>query len=194
MVFAGMLPWFFFATAVSEATNSLSSNGALVAKIYFPRLIIPLSSVLVSLVDYLISCLLIIAIMVWTGTAPTLRLLVFPLLTLWVVGLALAVGIWAAAMTVRYRDLRHLIPFLLQLGIYVSPVGYTASIVPERWRLLYSLNPMVGIIDGYRWALLGNEFTAFLPGVLFSSLVTVLFLIFGIAYFRKVERTFVDFL
>ena len=194
MVFAGMLPWFFFATAVSEATNSLSSNGALVAKIYFPLLIIPLSSVLVSLVDYLISCLLIIAIMVWTGTAPTLRLLVFPLLTLWVVGLALAVGIWAAAMTVRYRDLRHLIPFLLQLGIYVSPVGYTASIVPERWRLLYSLNPMVGIIDGYRWALLGNEFTAFLPGVLFSSLVTVLFLIFGIAYFRKVERTFVDFL
>ncbi|QPK64930.1 ABC transporter permease [Methylomonas sp. LL1] len=194
LVFAGMLPWFFFATAVSDCTSSLSSNGALVGKIYFPRLIIPMNSVLVCLVDYLVSCLLIVGVMVWTGTTPTLRLLALPLLTLWICGLSFGIGIWCAALTVRYRDLRHLVPFLLQLGIYVSPVGYSATIVPERWRFEYSLNPMVGIIDGYRWSLLGNDFVAYLPGVGISALMTLVMIITGIFYFRRCEKTFVDFL
>jgi len=194
LVFAGMLPWFFFSTAVSDCTTSLSSNGALVGKIYFPRLIVPLNSLLVCLVDYLVSCILIVFVMTWTGTMPSLRLLIWPFLTLWVAVLALGIGIWSAALTVRYRDLRHLIPFLLQLGIYVSPVGYSATIIPERWRFLYSLNPMVGIIDGYRWSLLGNEFVAYLPGVGLSALMTLVMIVTGIIYFRKCEKTFVDFL
>lgn len=194
LVFAGMLPWFFFATAVSDCTMSLSTNGALVGKIYFPRLIAPFSSILVCLVDYLVSCVLIVFVMIWTGTMPSLRLLLLPVLTLWVASLAMGIGIWCAALTVRYRDFRHLVPFLLQLGIYVSPVGYSATIVPERWRFAYSLNPMVGIIDGYRWALLGNEFMAYLPGVLLSALMTVIMTVTGIFYFRSCEKTFVDFL
>ncbi len=194
LVFAGMLPWFLFATAVSDCTNSLNSNGALVGKIYFPRLIIPLNSVMVCMVDYLVSCSLIVFVMVWTGTVPTLRLLILPFLTLWVAGLSFGIGIWCSALTVRYRDLRHLVPFLLQLGIYVSPVGYSATVIPERWRFEYSLNPMVGIIDGYRWSLLGNEFVAYMPGVALSALMTLVMIVTGVFYFRKCEKTFVDFL
>lgn len=194
LVFAGLLPWLFFSSAVSDCTNSLSSNGGLVSKVYFPRLIIPLNSVIVCMVDYLVSCLLIVLIMMLTGTEPTLRLLALPLLTLWVASLAFGLGIWCAALTVRYRDIRHLVPFILQLGVYVSPVGYSATLVPEKWRALYSLNPMVGIIDGFRWATLGKEFNAYMPGVFFAVAMTGILLITGIIYFRKCEKTFVDFL
>lgn len=194
LVFAGMLPWFFFSSAVSECTNSLSTNGALVGKIYFPRLIIPLSTITVSSVDYLVSCFLIIAVMLWYSEAPTWRLLTLPLLTIWVASLSFGLGVWFSALTVRYRDLRHLVPFILQLGIYISPVGYSATLVPERWLPLYSLNPMVGIITGYRWALLGSEFTAYVPGVAFSFSITLLLVWSGVRYFRKCEKTFVDYL
>ena len=194
LVFAGMLPWFFFSTAVSDCTTSLASNGALISKIYFPRLIVPITSTTVCLVDYLVSCILIVFVMVWYGVAPTWRLLAWPLLTLWVAGFAFGLGIWCASLTIRFRDLRMLIPFLLQLGIYASPVGYSATIVPENWRFLYSLNPMVGIIDGYRWALLGNDFQAYLPGVAMSLVLTIVTIITGIRYFRRNEKSMVDFL
>jgi lipopolysaccharide transport system permease protein len=194
LVFAGMLPWFLFATAVSECTNSLSTNGALVGKIYFPRLIIPLSTITVSLVDYFVSCILIVGVMLWYSIAPSWRLLALPVLTFWVVSLAFGVGVWFAALTVRYRDLRHLVPFILQLGIYISPVGYSATLVPEKWLPLYSLNPMVGIINGYRWALLGNDINAYIPGVTLSFSITLIMVWTGILYFKKCEKTFVDFL
>lgn len=194
LVFSGMLPWFFFAQSVSDCSNSLLSNSALVGKVYFPRLIVPLTSLLVCAVDYAVSCLLIIVLVAWTGVMPDWRILALPLLTLWVAALALGLGLWGAALTVKYRDFKHLIPFMLQLGIYISPVGYTAGIVPERWRLLYSMNPLVGIIDGFRWAILGKEFEAFTPGVLISLAFTGIVLVSGVVYFRRVEKTLVDFL
>lgn len=194
LVFAGLVPWYFFSNGVSDCTSSVASNGGLVAKIYFPRIIIPFASILVSLVDYLVSFLLIIVVVLWTGVYPDWKIVFFPLLTLWVMMLALGFGLWGAALSVKYRDLRHLIPFLLQLGIYASPVAYAATIVPEKWRFLYSLNPMVGIINGFRWAILGKEFNIYDSGMALSMLFTILLLVSGILVFRKLEKTFVDYL
>jgi lipopolysaccharide transport system permease protein len=194
LVFSGMLPWFFFSSAISECSNSVLANGSLVGKIYFPRLIVPLSTIVVNLVDYAVSCLLIILIIAWTGVYPSWQILMLPLLTLWVCALALGLGIWGAALNVRYRDLRFVIPFILQLGIYISPVGYSATIVPEKWRLIYSMNPMVGIIDGFRWAILGTKSEAYMTGIYISLLITLFLLISGIAYFRHAETKFVDYL
>jgi lipopolysaccharide transport system permease protein len=194
LVFSGMLPWFFFSSAISECSNSVLSNGSLVGKVYFPRLIIPLSSIAVNLVDYTVSCLLIVVLIAWTGVLPSWRIVILPLLTLWVAALALGMGIWGAALNVRYRDLRFVIPFVLQLGVYISPVGYSAAIVPERWRPLYSINPMVGIIDGFRWAILRTNSETYTGGVYISVFFTVVLLVTGVSYFRRVEKKFVDFL
>lgn len=194
LVFAGMLPWFYFSTTVSDCSSSVLSNSGLVGKIYFPRLIAPLSTLAVCTVDYLVSCALIILVVIWTGTPPSIGILALPLLTLWTAALGFGFGVWAAALNVRYRDLRHLIPFLLQLGIYISPVGYSAAIVPPHYRLLYSINPLVGIIDGFRWAILGGHFDAYLPGIAISIGLTALMLVTGIAHFRRVEKSFVDYL
>jgi lipopolysaccharide transport system permease protein len=194
LVFSGLMPWLFFAAAVSEVSNSVQSNAALVGKIYFPRLIITVSVLLVCLVDYAVSCLLIVVVALWTGYPPDLRILYLPVLTLWVAALAYGLGLCGAAMNVRYRDFRHLIPFALQLGVYVSPVGYSANLVPGKWRWVYSLNPMTGIIDGFRWAILGEQFDVYIPGMMFSIAATIAFLVLGLYWFRQVERQFVDFL
>ena len=194
VVFAGMLPWFFFSTAVSDCSNSIINNSSIVGKIYFPRLLIPVNSLLVALVDYAVSCSLIVVLVIWTGFYPDWRIAMLPLLTIWVAALSFGFGVWGAALNVRHRDLRFIIPFLLQLGIYISPVGYSAAIVPERFKLLYSLNPMVGIIDSFRWAILGGSFDVYLPGVMISAGVTIILVVTGVIYFRRVEKMFADYL
>jgi lipopolysaccharide transport system permease protein len=194
LVFSGLMPWLFFAATVNDVSNSVQSNAALVGKIYFPRLIITISVLVVCLVDYAVSCLLIVVVALWTGVPPDLRILYLPVLTLWVAAFGYGLGLCGAALNVRYRDFRHLIPFLLQLGVYVSPVGYSASLVPEKWRWLYSLNPMTGIIDGFRWAILGQRFDVYVPGMVFSIVATAAVLGLGLYWFRHVERQFVDFL
>lgn len=194
LVFSGLMPWLFFAAAVTEVSNSVQTNAALVGKIYFPRLIITIAVLLVCFIDYAVSCLLIVVVALWTGVPPDWRILYLPALTLWVAAFGYGVGLCGAALNVRYRDFRHLIPFALQLGVYVSPVAYSAHLVPEKWRWLYSLNPMTGIIDGFRWAILGQHFDVYVPGMVFSIAATVVILGLGLYWFRKVERQFVDFL
>lgn len=192
LILAAMLPWQFFASSVSESGNSLIGNANIISKIYFPRLVIPTSAVMVSFVDFLISGVLIFALMLWYGFSPDWRLLALPLLMLLVFACALGTGLWLAALTVKYRDFRYITPFIVQLGLYVSPVGFSSAIMPEQWRLLYSINPMVGIIDGFRWALLAGQEPLYWPGLLLSLAMTLILLISGTMYFRKTERSFAD--
>lgn len=192
LVLAAMLPWQFFASAVGESGNSLIGNANMISKIYFPRLVIPVSSVIVSFVDLLISGILLLAVMFWYGFTPDWRMLAVPLLLLLVFCVALGAGLWIAALTVKYRDFRYVTPFIVQLGLYVSPVGFSSTIIPEQWRLLYNLNPMVGIIDGFRWALLSGPSPVYWPGLALSLSLTLLLLISGTIYFRKTERSFAD--
>jgi len=164
MVFSAMLPWQFFATAFAEAGNSLIGSAGMISKVYFPRLVIPTSAVIVSFVDFLISFAILIVLMVWYGFMPDLRILMLPLFVLIAFAASLGAGLWIASLNVRYRDFRYIIPFVVQIGMYVSPVGFSSSIVPEKWRLLYSLNPMVGVIDGFRWAIIGGDYQIYWPG------------------------------
>jgi lipopolysaccharide transport system permease protein len=192
MVFAAMLPWQFFASAMSEASNSLIGNANLISKIYFPRLIIPTSSVITSFVDFLISAIILVGLMVWYQFVPSMRILTLPFFIAIAIVVSIGVGLWLAALNVKYRDFRYIVPFIVQFGLYVSPVGFSSGIVPDRWRLLYSLNPMVGVIDGFRWAILGGDVKIYWPGFFVSlALVFILFMI-GIWYFRKTENTFAD--
>lgn len=192
LVFAAMLPWQFFANSFSGASNSLITNTNLISKIYFPRLIIPTSSVVVSFVDFLISAAILVGLMVWYNFLPTWRMIALPLLILTAIIAALGAGLWISALNVKYRDFRYVVPFIVQFGLYISPVGFSSSVVPDKWRLVYSLNPMVGVIDGFRWAILGNDALVFMPGFIFSIGLVVLLLIYGIKYFRATERTFAD--
>jgi lipopolysaccharide transport system permease protein len=192
MVFAAMLPWQLFATSLSEGSNSLITNANLVSKVYFPRMIVPASAVIVSFVDFLISCALLVLLMIWYQVWPTWNLLAMPLFTLLALVTSTGAGLWLAALNVEYRDFRYVVPFIVQFGLYVSPVGFSSSIVPEKWRLLYSLNPMVGVIDGFRWAISGDRAFIYLPGLIASLGVTFVLLATGIWYFRKMERTFAD--
>lgn len=192
LVFAALLPWQFFANAFSGAGDSLISNAGMISKVYFPRLVIPASAVIVSFADFLISLLILVGLMVWYGFAPSLRLLTLPLFIFVVFAAAIGAGLWIAALNVKYRDFRIIIPFIVQFGLYLSPVGFSSSIVPEQWRLLYSLNPMVGVIDGFRWAILGGNTTLYWPGFLLSLLLVLVILVTGIVYFRKTEKTFAD--
>lgn len=192
MVFAAMLPWQFFANAFSEAGGSLIGNASMISKVYFPRLIVPTSTIIVSLVDLLISAIILAALMAWYGYAPSLRVLTLPLFVMLAFAAALGAGLWVAALNVKYRDFRYIIPFIVQFGLYVSPVGFSSSIVPEEWRLLYSLNPMVGVIDGFRWAILGGETALYWPGISLSFGLVALLLITGVIYFRRTEKTFAD--
>jgi lipopolysaccharide transport system permease protein len=192
MVFSAMLPWHFFATSFAEAGNSLIANANMISKVYFPRLVMPTSAVIVGFVDFLISFTILLLLMFWYGFIPDGRIIILPLFILMAFAASMAGGIWIAALNVRYRDFRYIIPFIVQFGLYISPVGFTSSIVPDKWRLLYSLNPMVGVIDGFRWAILGGEYHLYWPGFLLSiSLVTII-LITGIINFRKTEKTFAD--
>ena len=192
LVFTGMLPWFFFSSALTECSNSLVGNANLLSKVYFPRLIVPVATILVCLVDYLVSTLLLIGMLAWYQHWPDWRILFLPVFSLCTAMAAFGLGLWAAALNVRYRDFRHLIPFVLQLGIYISPVGYATSLIPEKWRALYWLNPMVGIIDGFRWSVLGQEAAVYWPSVGLAVLACVGLLWSGLWYFRRYESTFAD--
>jgi lipopolysaccharide transport system permease protein len=192
LVFCGMLPWQFFATALSESGNSLVANSNLISKVYFPRLVIPASSVITSFVDFLISAAFLVVLMLWYQHVPPASIIFLPFFVLLAFLAALGIGLWVAALMVKYRDFRFIVPFLVQFGLYVSPVGFQSSVVPANYQLLYSLNPMVGVIDGFRWSILGGEHTLNLTG-LGLSVVGVGFLVLtGIWYFRHTERTFAD--
>lgn len=193
MVFAAMLPWQFFSTAFAETSNSLISNTAMITKVYFPRIIIPISTVMVALVDLLISAVMLSGLMAWYGYAPDLlRLLSLPAYIFLVFCTATGAGLWMAALNVKYRDFRYVVPFLIQVGLFASPVGFSSAILPESWRLLYSLNPLVGIIDGFRWAVLGTAAPLYWPATLIAVVVSAALLGTGVIYFRRTERTFAD--
>ncbi len=192
LVFAAMLPWQFFSNALSEASNSLVGNANLISKVYFPRLIIPASAVITSFVDFLISGAILVSLMIWYHIAPGWPILTLPLFIGIAFAASMGAGLWLTALNVKYRDFRYIVPFILQFGLYISPVGFSSSIVPGKWRFLYSLNPMVGVIDGFRWAILRGESKIYLPGFVISTTIVGLLLVSGIWYFRKTEKTFAD--
>lgn len=192
LVFAAMLPWQFFANSLSEASNSLVGNANLISKVYFPRLIIPASSVITSFVDFLISALILVGVMVWYQFMPGWRIFTLPLFIAIAFAAAMGIGLWLTALNVKYRDFRYIVPFIVQFGLYISPVGFSSSVVPEKWRFLFSLNPMVGVIDGFRWAILGGDVHIYWPGFLISNGLVLFFLVTGIWYFRRTEKTFAD--
>ena len=192
LVFAAMLPWQFFSNSLSGCSTSLISNANLISKVYFPRLIVPTSAVVVSFVDFLISGMILLGLMAWYNFVPSWRIITLPLFIAVAFAASMGVGLWLASLNVQYRDFRYIVPFIIQFGLYISPVGFSSNVVPEQWRLLYSLNPMVGVIDGFRWAILGGESNLNLPGFLLSFGLVIAFLFSGIWYFRKMERTFAD--
>jgi lipopolysaccharide transport system permease protein len=192
MVFAGILPWTFFSTGISEASNSLINNTSLISKVYFPRLIVPIATIVVAFVDFLISFCILLVLMGWYRFAPDWRILVLPMFVLLAFFTTVGPALWITSLNVKYRDFRYVIPFLVQLGLYVSPVGFSSSVVPEQWRLLYSLNPIVGVIDGFRWCILRGEGDLHPSSLLVSLVVTVFFLWFGVHHFRKTEGSFAD--
>ena len=192
LVFCGLLPWQFFATALSECGNSLVTNANLISKIYFPRLVVPASSVITSLVDFLISAAFLVVLMIWYRFVPPVTVVFLPLFVPLAFAFAFGAGLWIAALMVQYRDFRFIVPFIVQFGLYISPVGFTTIVVPERWRSIYSLNPMAGIIDGFRWCLLGGEHSLYWPGLILSLFGIAALVATGIWYFRKTERTFAD--
>jgi lipopolysaccharide transport system permease protein len=194
MVFAGMLPWFLFSTILGEASYSLVGNANLIGKVYFPRIIIPCAAAVVALVDFAINLAVLFGLMLWYGYSPSWHMLLLP----GFVGLAVLASLGPAlvltALNIKYRDFRFIIPFVVQFGLYVSPVGFSSAIVPAEWRLWYSLNPVVGVIDGFRWCILGGESQLYIPGFLLSMIVVAAFLWLGIAQFRRTERSFADLL
>jgi lipopolysaccharide transport system permease protein len=192
MVLAGILPWTFFSTGLSEASNSLINNANLISKVYFPRLIVPTATVVVALVDFLISFSILVLMMVWYQFLPGWQILVLPVFVLLAFFASVGPALWITALNVKYRDFRYVIPFIVQFGLYVSPVGFSSSVVPEQWRLLYSLNPMVGVIDGFRWCILGGQSELYAPGLAMSIGVTTFFLWLGFRRFRIMERSFAD--
>ena len=192
LVFAAMAPWQFFASALTEASNSLIGNANMISKIYFPRLVMPASSVIVALVDFLISLGILAVIMAIYHVVPTWRLVALIPLTGIAFLASLGAGLWLAALNVEYRDFRYVLPFIVQFGLYVSPVGFSSSVVPEKWRLLYSMNPMVGVIDGFRWAITGASSVFYWPGFLVSLALVFVIGTGGVWYFRKTERAFAD--
>ena len=192
LVFCGLLPWQFFAAAISECGNSLVSNSNLISKVYFPRLVVPASSVITSFADFLISAGFLALLMVWYHFAPSVNILFLPFFVVLAFAASFGVGLWIAALMVEYRDFRFIVPFIVQFGLYISPVGFYSSVVPEKWRLLYSLNPMVGVIDGFRWSILGGQQAVYMPGLAASIVCIGLLLSSGIWYFRRTERTFAD--
>lgn len=192
LVLAALLPWQFFSNSLSESSNSLISNSNMITKIYFPRIVMPTSAVIVSLVDFFISFSILVVLMAWYRFAPGIRMLALPFFVILAYITSLGSGLWLSALNVKYRDFRYIIPFIVQFGLYVSPVGFSSSVVPERWRLLYSMNPMVGVIDGFRWAIIGGDVSIYWPGFALSLFITFFLFISGILYFRKTEKSFAD--
>jgi lipopolysaccharide transport system permease protein len=192
MVFAGILPWSFVSTGLADASNSLVYQAHLISKVYFPRLIIPLATIVVAFADFLINFLLLFGLFAWYGFVPGWRLAFLPAFMILAGLVSIGPALWITALNVRYRDFRYIIPFIIQFGLYVSPVGFTSNVIPEQWRFLYSFNPMVGVIDGFRWCILGGQSGLYLPGLAASAIVAGFFLWIGIRQFRKMERSFAD--
>jgi lipopolysaccharide transport system permease protein len=192
LVFAAVLPWQFFSTALTESSGSLVSNANLISKIYFPRLLIPCAAVFTSLVDFVITLGMLAALMLWYGFMPGWQLVFLPLFVVLTFALALGLGLLLAALNVKYRDFRYVVPFIVQFGVFISPIAFTTANVPERWRAVYAMNPLVGIIDGFRWCILGGRTPLDLHAVALSAVLTVAFLLLGIWYFRRMERSFAD--
>ena len=192
MVFCGMLPWNFFSTALSEAANSLISNQNLIGKVYFPRLIIPSSSIITALIDFFITFIILIALFIWYQFVPDWKIVLLPLFIILAFFASFGPGLWLTALNVKYRDFRFIVPFIVQFGLYVSPVGMTSSaVVPEKYRLLYALNPVVGVIDGFRWCIIPNSEMHW-DSFMVSFAVIVFFSYWGIRTFRKMEKSFAD--
>jgi len=192
MVFSAILPWALFSNGLSEASYSLINNEKLISKVYFPRLIVPIATIVVAFVDFLISFCILLMLMAWYRFLPDWRIIVLPVFVLLAFLASVGPSLWIASLNVKYRDFRYIIPFIVQFGLYVSPVGFSSSVVPEQWRLLYSLNPMVGVIDGFRWCILRGQSELYLPGLLASFAMTAFFLWFGVRQFRKTEKSFAD--
>lgn len=191
-VFAAMLPWTFFATAFADSSNSLIGNANLISKVYFPRLIIPASSVIVAGVDFLISFVILIGLMIWYQYMPDWHILTLPFFLLLAFFAVLGAGLFVAALNVKYRDFRFVVPFIVQLGLYISPVGFSTTIVPEKYQLLYYLNPMVAVIDGFRWGISGGKTAFNMTELMVSIGVVILLCVVGIYHFRQTEKTFAD--
>lgn len=192
LVFAGMLPWFLFSSVLSEASNSLITSAHVISKVYFPRMIVPASAGVVALVDFLANLTILFLLMAWYGYLPNWHIIFLPFFMLFAVAASLGPALMITALNVKYRDMRYIIPFVIQFGLYVSPVGFSSEVVPESIRVWYSLNPVVGVIDGFRWCLLGDASRLHLSGLSVSLGVTVLMLWIGIRYFRRTERSFAD--
>jgi len=192
LVMAGLLPWQFFATAFTESGNSLVGNAQMISKVYFPRILVPVGSTLAGLVDFAVTVLLLLPLMAWYGHWPGWQVVMLPLFLLLGLGITLGAGIGLAALNVRYRDVRFVIPFIAQIGLYVSPVAFSAGEIPTQWRWLYDLNPLVGVIEGSRWCLLGTAYPLPANALLSSVVVGTFLLMFGVRYFRRVEKTFAD--
>ena len=192
MVYGGLLPWTLFSSVFGDASASVMTNSNLVSKVYFPRMIIPLSTIIVALIDFAVSLTILVGLMIWYRFLPGWQIFLLPLFVVLALLASIGPALWASAIVVKYRDFRFVVPFLLQFGLYASPVGFSSAIVPPEWRLLYSLNPMVGIIDGFRWCIVGGESPIYLPGFSVSLAVIVALLWIGIACFRRIERGFAD--
>jgi len=192
LVLSGMLAWFLFSGILGDASSSMIGNANLIGKVYFPRIILPASTAVVALVDLAINLVVLLALMAFYGFLPGWRIALLPAFIAFAVVASLGPALLIAALNVKYRDFRFILPFLLQFGLYVSPVGFSSSVVPDGWRFLYSLNPVVGVIDGFRWCLLGGESQLYMPGFVGSCAVAVALAWLGVAYFRKFERSFAD--
>jgi lipopolysaccharide transport system permease protein len=186
-----MLPWQFFANAFAESGNSLVSNQGMITKVYFPRLVVPISSVVTSFVDFLISAVLMALLLIYYGHSPDLRIFTLPFFVILAFGAAFGAGVWVSALMVRYRDFRYVIPFIVQFGLYISPVGFSSTQVPEKWKLIHSINPMAGVIDGFRYALIGGNSLGGMQ-LIFTILAITALIVSGLYYFRKTEKTFTD--
>lgn len=194
LVFAGILPWQLFTSMVGTTTNSIVGSKNLVLKVYFPRIVLPFARSVVCFIDFLIAFFIMLLVMAWYQHTPTITMLALPLFLLLGIGAAMGIGLWLAPLNARFRDIRDILPMVLQMGTYLSPVGYSADVIPEQYRFIYSINPMVGVIDGFRWSITGGAHTLYMPGVYISTLFTLVMLYTGFLYFRRSESVFADIL
>jgi lipopolysaccharide transport system permease protein len=192
MVYGGLLPWTLFSSVFGDASASVMGNANLISKVYFPRMIVPMSTVVVALIDFAVSLSILVGLMVWYRFMPGWQILLLPVFVVLALLASIGPALWAAAIVVKYRDFRFVVPFMLQFGLYASPVGFSSAVVPSQWRLLYSLNPMVGIIDGFRWSIVGGQSPIYLPGFALSLMVIAVILWIGVSSFRRIERAFAD--
>ncbi|MBE8233263.1 MAG: ABC transporter permease [Endozoicomonadaceae bacterium] len=192
MVFSAMLPWYFFSSVFQESSQSLISNASMLSKVYFPRIIIPTTSLFVNGIDFLASCFILLIVMAWYQYLPSIRIFFIPLFLLLVVLASLGVSLWISALNVKYRDFRYIVPFIIQFGLFISPVGFSSSIVSDQWRFIYSLNPMVGVIDGFRWAILGGDIQLYMKGFIISVALSISIFFSGVLFFQRMERKFAD--